>query len=760
MSGSLHRILYVGTANEGSTSLHRANALRRLGHEVVHVDPYTSLGRWNRPYVRSLNYRSGYLLSSYVTRSWLRSRLLELNTSFDIAWIDGGELLSRTALTLIREHAEKLVLFNHDDPSGSRDLAKFRTLRRSIPAYDLCAVVRPFNLPEFFRLGAKDVVQVWRGYDEVAHLPDDTGKVPDRFKSDIAFIGLRQPSEDRDHVLLALIEAGLTPAIWGDNWQRSPLWPRLKSYWRGSYLSGKDYVHAIQGAKMCLGLLAKANRDEHTTRSMEIPYAGGLLCAERTAEHQLLYKEDEEAVFWSTSQECVSQCKRLLADDELRRRIREAGRKRVVANRVGNEDLCSHIIAHLSAGPRGFLVKKPGLAVPPPKRKVFFFDSHPVQYKAPVYQALQTILPDTFEVIYATDASVRPGAVDAGFGVNVVWDTPLLEGYRFRVLGNVRGTPFTGVRSLSGKGVFPLIRNESPRASVLVQSNYLFDLAAFISSLLCCVPMILRQETQDEMFRQHRGRLKSIARLIMYRLYYAPIVHALAFGELNREHLIRHGFRPEQISMAHFSVPNPLGALSVDARLAIRNNVRIRLNIPSHHVVLSFFGKFIPKKNPELLFHSLAHLSQKTVGQLTLLFVGAGELKPELDRLASEAKQKFGVSTIFTGFINQRKLPEYYLASDIVALPSRPMGEAWGLVINEALFAGCSVIMSSAVGCAPEFSSLERARVIDVEDELGLSKAIEQLVHFPRDLEWALDFMREYSTEAAAINIAAVLRKL
>jgi glycosyltransferase involved in cell wall biosynthesis len=211
--------------------------------------------------------------------------------------------------------------------------------------------------------------------------------------------------------------------------------------------------------------------------------------------------------------------------------------------------------------------------------------------------------------------------------------------------------------------------------------------------------------------------------------------------------------------MAHFSVPNPLQALTAAERLEIRQAVRARLNIAPDRVVLAFFGKFIPKKNPELLFHCLPHLSATTRQRLTLLFVGAGELKPELDRLAAQAQERFGVASVFTGFINQRELPQYYLASDIVALPSRPMGEAWGLVINEALQAGCAVIMSSAVGCAPEFSRLERARVIDVEDDAGLARGVEQLAELDRDLEWAWDFMRQYSTEEAAINIASVMRR-
>ena len=104
------------------------------------------------------------------------------------------------------------------------------------------------------------------------------------------------------------------------------------------------YVAAIRGAKVCLGLLSKGNRDLHTTRSMEIPYAGGVLCAERTTEHLALYREDEEAVFWTTAEECAEKCLGLLGDDQSRERIRLAGMARVRNNKVGNEDICRQIL--------------------------------------------------------------------------------------------------------------------------------------------------------------------------------------------------------------------------------------------------------------------------------------------------------------------------------------------------------------------------------------------------------------------------------
>ncbi|MDO9235712.1 MAG: glycosyltransferase [Aquabacterium sp.] len=341
------RVLYLGDQDAGSTSRHRADALRRMGCQVEHLDPHDALGQSLHGWRGAFHYRTGYLLTHRAVLSWL-DRTLDASQRYDLCWVDSGELISASALRRIKLQCAQVVLFNHDDPTGTRDWLRFITLRAAVPQYDLCLAVRDFNLPEFKALGARDVMHVWRGFDEVAHRPiDPLSAVNPVYRNEIVFIGRCMDGEGRDLLMQALIKRGLKPAIWGDNWQRSPVWADLKPYWRGGSLSGQDYVDAMRGAQICIGMLSKGNRDLHTTRTMEIPAAGGLLCAERTTEHQQLYREGEEAVFWSSHDECARQCEALLADPALTQRIRAAGQARLLLNRVGNEDICKAVFQRL-----------------------------------------------------------------------------------------------------------------------------------------------------------------------------------------------------------------------------------------------------------------------------------------------------------------------------------------------------------------------------------------------------------------------------
>ncbi|MBI5924581.1 MAG: glycosyltransferase family 4 protein [Aquabacterium sp.] len=392
-------------------------------------------------------------------------------------------------------------------------------------------------------------------------------------------------------------------------------------------------------------------------------------------------------------------------------------------------------------------------------KRILIFDSHPVQYKAPVYQAMQALHPDSFEVIYATDVSVRQGHVDREFGKEVAWDTPLLSGYRYRVLHNERGVPLSSPASLTGRGIFKLLRTERPAAVMLTQARYWFDHTAYLSALALRIPILIRQETQDDMYAGQRSPLKEVVRKTAYRLLYAPARHAFAFGQLNHAHLTRHGVPDQRISHARFSVPNPLSGWRDEQRWSARRALRDSMGLSDEHIVLGFFGKLIDKKNPELLFECLPHLPQAVRARLHIMVVGAGELQERVARLAADALQRHGVTCSFMGFINQSKLPDYYLAADIVALPSRRMGEAWGLVINEALQAGCGVVMSDAVGCMAEFGQLERVRVIPVGSAAGLASAIDALAPYRRNFHWASSHMQRYSSEAAAQAIQAVFKR-
>jgi spore maturation protein CgeB len=331
-------ILYIGR-NSG-TSRHRALALGRLGHNVFHIDPYEFIPKW--PAMGMWIWQTGALfLEGYVHRCVLAGIS---QRDFDLVFVDGVELMGPALVQDLKRKYGTVVNYNIDDPFGKRDGRRWRLYLRAVPFYDLVVVLRDCNVPEAFAAGAKKVLRVRMSADEIAHAPRILKEEDHvRWNSQVAFVGTWMP--ERGPFLARLVELGVPLAIYGDRWHKAREFSVLRPHWRKAGLYDDDtYAKAIQCAHVNLGLLSKGNRDLSTTRSFEIPSLGGVLCAERTSEHAELYRENHEAVFWDTPEECAQKCLQLLQDHDHRRNLAVNGRNRCLQNYTTNEHVLAQVL--------------------------------------------------------------------------------------------------------------------------------------------------------------------------------------------------------------------------------------------------------------------------------------------------------------------------------------------------------------------------------------------------------------------------------
>jgi len=384
-------ILYFGCDSLSSTSRHRADALRRLGCQVAVVDPQDLIGA-RQKWQTFIDYITGYrLLQRRLLMGLMGSSVLEGLTP-DLVWVNGGELMGPLALAWIRKVFQcPIVLYNNDDPTGIRDRGCFSSLNDSMRFFDLCVLCRPETALEALAMGAGRVLRVLMSYDEITHQPAyaasaapatppatapatagavigigagtgmgdgaDTGTgiatgigigIGTGPEPVVSFIGTLIAGEGRDDFLVELLQAGLPLRLIGNSWQRSRHWPLLRQIHQGPGISGTAYAQALASAAVTLGLLSHGNRDLITTRSLEAPACGALFCAERTSEHQLLYEQGQEALFWSSTAECIELCQQLLDSPQRGAAIRQAGLRQVRRLGVGNEDICRQILAAIS----------------------------------------------------------------------------------------------------------------------------------------------------------------------------------------------------------------------------------------------------------------------------------------------------------------------------------------------------------------------------------------------------------------------------
>lgn len=388
---------------------------------------------------------------------------------------------------------------------------------------------------------------------------------------------------------------------------------------------------------------------------------------------------------------------------------------------------------------------------------LLIIESHPIQYRAPVYAELNRLCPGAVHVVYASDFSLRGGR-DPGFGSSITWDTDLLAGYSSTVLSSRLNHAPSGWNDLPGPGLPVLVKRLRPQAMLLTSLNYRYDHLAYVLARWHRIPIWMRYETQDQAFA--RPPLKNALRSAYYRLLYRGVSKAFPIGELSRQHWLRHGLKPNQLVDAYYCTPDRAACLSLGEREQRRQLLRLTLGLQPQQLLVAFFGKLIPKKQPDLLLDALPELPAALRSQMALAFIGSGPLQAELQHRAHALEQQSGASIYFPGFINQSALVDWYLAADVVVLPSRRAGETWGLVANEAMQAGCAVVVSEAVGCAANFGGWERFRTIPVGSASHLASALVDLSRYPRSFTWASTGLQAYSIEAAAQSLAIVIRGL
>jgi glycosyltransferase involved in cell wall biosynthesis len=141
-------------------------------------------------------------------------------------------------------------------------------------------------------------------------------------------------------------------------------------------------------------------------------------------------------------------------------------------------------------------------------------------------------------------------------------------------------------------------------------------------------------------------------------------------------------------------------------------------NLDNKNVIL-FVGRLESMKCPDMLLRAFKQLNNNNS---LLVFVGSGSLEVELKDFVKENRLKTKV--IFTGQLSGSDLYAWYRLADVFVLPSH--FEPFGAVVNEALVAGCKVVVSDQVG-ANSLIDASNGIVFKSNDEQGLVNALKKV---------------------------------
>jgi glycosyltransferase involved in cell wall biosynthesis len=364
------------------------------------------------------------------------------------------------------------------------------------------------------------------------------------------------------------------------------------------------------------------------------------------------------------------------------------------------------------------------------KVKVAYLVSHPIQYQAPLLRRISEEPDIELTVFFGSNFSVRE-YVDKGFGVDVTWDVPLVEGYRHEFLPVIWDKKRTGPISQFSYGIFSRLRGSKGAAGydVLWVHGYstLNTLQGMLAAKALNIPVLLRAESR--LIATKAGGFKLWAKKLFFQVLEQFVDGVLTIGTLNATYW-RHflGDTFPQFLMP-YAVDNRYFQSRCQEAIAGRNELLHELNLDASRPVILFASKLQNRKRCEDLLEAYLNLSPVDGAEPFpyLVIVGDGEERATLEERAMQT----GYSSIrFCGFRNQSELPRFFDIATVFVLPSR--AEQWGLIVNEVMNAGRAVIVSDDVGCQPDLveDGVEGC-VFPVGDVAALTEALRKVLATP-----------------------------
>jgi glycosyltransferase involved in cell wall biosynthesis len=362
------------------------------------------------------------------------------------------------------------------------------------------------------------------------------------------------------------------------------------------------------------------------------------------------------------------------------------------------------------------------------KLRLAYLVTHPIPYQAPLLRRVAAEPDIDFTAFFGTDFTTRP-FVAGEFGQQIVWDVPLVEGYRHKTLARLDPQPPAGI--LEPLTVWrPLSRGfarelDEGRFDALWIHGYAHfsHWAAIASAKRRGIKVLIRDEATP--ISAVRSPAKRLAKRAFFELLKLGVDGYLAIGSMNRQYWLDQGVPASRIFHVPYAVDNDRFAAQAAEAAKNRDAFKRALGIAPGRPVVLFCAKLIERKRPRLLLDAFARIhADPAMRNPVLAFVGDGPQRGELEAAAAA----LGPDAVrFLGFKKQNELPPCYDLADVFVLPSGQ--EAWGLVVNEVMCAGKAVICSDSIGAAPDLARPGENGAIFRTDDVGdLARALGEVL--------------------------------
>ena len=323
------RLVMVGQTFAESRTVQRITAMGSLGISVICV-PTVPEGI-NYETSPSINERIRYRLRLPKDPTKANEQILrEIENGADILWLDAAGMINSSTLRKAKAMNNNLILIWYSEDDMMNPRLRTRQTEGGFQIFDLWVTTKSFNAKpeELPALGVKNILFVNNSCDPTLHrLVPVTDEDKNQFGSPVSFIGSFE--KPRAQTLLYLAKMGQNVRVWGNGWAG---WvnrhPNLRVENRPIY--NEEFAKVVATSPINLCFLRKANRDLQTCRSIEIPSCSGFMVHERNCEITAIYREEKEAIYFSTDKELFKVCSLWLGREKQRALIGKAAFQRTI----------------------------------------------------------------------------------------------------------------------------------------------------------------------------------------------------------------------------------------------------------------------------------------------------------------------------------------------------------------------------------------------------------------------------------------------
>ena len=326
------------------------------------------------------------------------------------------------------------------------------------------------------------------------------------------------------------------------------------------------------------------------------------------------------------------------------------------------------------------------------KPKISYFLSHPIQYFSPLLAEMAKEF--DLHVYYFSDASIK-GGMDKGFGREIKWDVPLLNGYNYTFLKN-----YSKSDSLSNKtfdavnfGVIKKIVQDKSDVLIINGWSYFSNILVIITGRMLGKSVWLRSENPLRSELKKSKKNLFLKKFFLKNIVFKLVSKFLYIGEESNDFFEYYGVPAKKLIYTPYAVNNSFFQTNYEAYNNKRESILTELNLPVNHKVILYSAKYIPVKRPLDLIMAFEKLN---VPDISLVMVGEGELRNEMEYYIKKNNLK---NVYLTGFVNQSLISKYYSIANVFVMCSE--FEPWGLSINEAINFNIPLVVSDIVGSVP-----------------------------------------------------------